>query len=126
MKTYRFENTPLLKAFSKRPGSDNELDRRCVNERCNDIETDAVANENGCKCCDIYCPLSLYIFHFCFYGKKRNYTPGAGGRKSPRVSRCFSPPPPDVERVVRCILSEEFYTKKQSDKVCVPYTFCGF
>ena len=31
MKSYRFENAPLLKAFSKRPGSDNELDRRRVN-----------------------------------------------------------------------------------------------
>ena len=28
-------NAPLLKAFSKRPGSDNELDRRRVNERRN-------------------------------------------------------------------------------------------
>ena len=45
MKPYRFENAPLLKAFSKRPGSDNELDRRRVNERCNRIETDAVTNE---------------------------------------------------------------------------------
>ena len=26
MKPYRFENPPLLKAFSKRPGSDNELE----------------------------------------------------------------------------------------------------
>ena len=42
---YRFENAPLLKAFLKRPGSDNELDRRRVNERCNRIETDAVTNE---------------------------------------------------------------------------------
>ena len=32
-KPYRFENAPLLKAYSKRPGSDNELDRRRVNER---------------------------------------------------------------------------------------------
>ena len=35
MKPCRFENAPLLKAFSKRPGSDNELDRRRVNERHN-------------------------------------------------------------------------------------------
>jgi len=28
MKSYRFENAPLLKAFSKRPGSDNELAAR--------------------------------------------------------------------------------------------------
>ena len=47
MKPYRFENTPLLKAFSKRPGSDNEIDRRRVNERRNRIETDAVTNETG-------------------------------------------------------------------------------
>ena len=55
--------------------------------------------------------------------KKRNSNPGAGGRKSPRVSRCFSPPPPHVERVIRCVVSEEFYTKKQSDQVCeyIPY-----
>ena len=40
MKPYSFENAPLLKAFSERPGSDNELDRRRVNERRNRIETD--------------------------------------------------------------------------------------
>ena len=45
MKPYIFENAPLLKAFSERPGSDNELDRRRVNERRNRIETDAVTNE---------------------------------------------------------------------------------
>ena len=45
MKPYRFENAPLLKAFSKRPGSDNELDR--VNEKRNRIETDAVTNETA-------------------------------------------------------------------------------
>ena len=33
MKLYRFENAPLLKAFSKRPSSDDECDRRHVNER---------------------------------------------------------------------------------------------
>ena len=47
MKPYRFENARLFKAFSKRPGSDNELDRRRVNERCNRIETDAVSNETA-------------------------------------------------------------------------------
>ena len=47
MKPYRFENAPLLKAFSERPGSDNELDRRRVNERRNRIETDAVTNETA-------------------------------------------------------------------------------
>ena len=47
MKPYRFENAPLLKAFSKRPGSDYELDRRRVNERRNRIETDAVTNETA-------------------------------------------------------------------------------
>ena len=46
-KPYRFENTPLLKAHSKRPGSDNELDPRRVNERRNRIETDAVTNETA-------------------------------------------------------------------------------
>ena len=45
MKLYRFENAPLLKAFSKRPGSDNKLGGRHVNERHNRIETDAVTNE---------------------------------------------------------------------------------
>ena len=45
MKPYHFENAPLFKAFSKRPGSDNELDRRRVNERCNRIDTDADTNE---------------------------------------------------------------------------------
>ena len=39
------ENAPLLKAYSKGPGSDNELDRRRLNERRNRIETDAVTNE---------------------------------------------------------------------------------
>ena len=47
MKPYRFENAPLLKALSEQPGSDNELDRRCVNERRNRIETDAVANKTA-------------------------------------------------------------------------------
>jgi len=47
MKPYRFENAPLFKAFSKRPGSDNELARRHVNERCNRITTDAVTNETA-------------------------------------------------------------------------------
>ena len=38
---------PLLKAFSERPGSDNELDWCRVNERRNRIETDAVTNETA-------------------------------------------------------------------------------
>ena len=50
MKPYRFENGPLLKAYSKRPGSDNVLDLRRVNERRNRIETDAVTNENRAPC----------------------------------------------------------------------------
>ena len=33
IKLYRFENSTLLKAFSKRLGPDNEFDRRRVNER---------------------------------------------------------------------------------------------
>ena len=47
MKPYRFENVPLLKAFSERPGPVNELDRRRVNERRNRIETDAVTSETA-------------------------------------------------------------------------------
>ena len=47
MKPYRFENTPLLKSYPKRPGSDNELDRRHVNEMRNHIETDTVTNETA-------------------------------------------------------------------------------
>ena len=47
MEPYRFENAPLLKAFSKRPGFDNELEPARVNERCNRIETDAVTNETA-------------------------------------------------------------------------------
>ena len=46
-KPYRFENAPLMKAYSKRPGSDNELDRRRVNEMRNCIKTDAVTNETA-------------------------------------------------------------------------------
>ena len=46
-KPYRFENAPVLKAFSKRRGSDNELDRRRENEMRNRIETDAVTNETA-------------------------------------------------------------------------------
>ena len=45
--TYRFESAPLLKAYSKRPGYDNKLDWRRVNERRNHIETDAVKNETA-------------------------------------------------------------------------------
>ena len=65
-------------------------------------------------CCN---SVQVCIFSVITFIEKRNYNPGAGGRKSPRVSRCFSPPPPHVERVVRCAVSEEFYTKKQSDQV---------
>ena len=46
-KPYRFENALLLKAYSKRPGSDKELDRHRVNERRKRIETDAVTNETA-------------------------------------------------------------------------------
>ena len=45
LETVSFWNAPLLKAYSKRHGSDNELDRHRVNERRNRIETDAVTNE---------------------------------------------------------------------------------
>ena len=44
---FRRLHAPLLKAYSKRHGSDNELDRRRVNERRNRIETDAVTNETA-------------------------------------------------------------------------------
>lgn len=44
MKPHRFVNVPLLKSFTKRPGSDNELDRRRVNERRNRIDIDAATN----------------------------------------------------------------------------------
>ena len=47
MKLYRFENGPLLKPFSKRPGSGNKLDRCHVNERHNSIKTDVVTNETA-------------------------------------------------------------------------------
>ena len=40
-------NRIVLKAYSKRPGSDNELDRRRVKERRNRIETDTVTNETA-------------------------------------------------------------------------------
>lgn len=63
------------------------------------------------------------VFLLLFLLKKRNnFSPVAGDRKSPRVSRCFSPPPPDVKRVVRFAVSEEFYTKKQSDQVSILYS----
>ena len=47
MKTYRFENATLLKAFSKRHGFNVGLDRCRVNERRNRIESDAAANETA-------------------------------------------------------------------------------
>ena len=47
LKPYSFENAPLLKAYSKLPGSDNELDRHLVNEMRNRIETDGVTNETA-------------------------------------------------------------------------------
>ncbi|KAJ7372321.1 hypothetical protein OS493_019765 [Desmophyllum pertusum] len=54
-------------------------------------------------------------------GSRRNYSPSVGDRSSPRVSRCFSPPPPDVERVIKCVVSEEYYIKEhneQDDNYC--------
>ena len=45
MKPYRFENAPLLAAFSNRPGLANVLDQCRVNRRRNRIENDAVTNE---------------------------------------------------------------------------------
>ena len=57
-KPRRFENAPLLPAFSKRRGFNISLDRCRVNERCNRNNSDAVKNEttfvwtqpkNGCK-----------------------------------------------------------------------------
>ena len=55
-----------MKAFSKRPGSDNELDRRRVNERCNRIETDVVTNETcPCKQCLKDPRTALWFIEFC-------------------------------------------------------------
>lgn len=34
----------------------------------------------------------------------------------PRVSRCFSPPPPNIKRVIKFTTSEEYYTKKKDDQ----------
>ena len=45
MKAYRFENAPLLAAFSNRPGLANALDRCRLNRRRNRIENDS------CKRC---------------------------------------------------------------------------
>ena len=42
-----FENTPLLLVFSNWPGFGNGLDQRCVNGRCNHIESDAVTSETA-------------------------------------------------------------------------------
>ena len=53
-----------------------------------------------------------------FFLLLRSYIPGAGGRGSPRVDRCYSPPPPDIERVITYLVSEDFYIKKQSNEVC--------
>ena len=47
MKPYRFENAPLLAAFSNRPGFANGLDRWGVNKWCNRIENDAVKIETA-------------------------------------------------------------------------------
>ena len=47
LKPYRFENAPVLSAFSNRPGFGNGLDRRRVNGRCNRIESNAVTNETA-------------------------------------------------------------------------------
>ena len=47
IKPYRFENAPLLAAFSNRPGFGNGLDRCRVNRRRNRIENDAVTNETA-------------------------------------------------------------------------------
>ena len=45
IKLCRFENAPLLAAFSNRHGFGNSLDRCRVNRRHNRIENDAVTNE---------------------------------------------------------------------------------
>ena len=47
MKPYRFENAPLLLAFSNRLGFGNGLGRRRVNGRSNRIESDAVTNKTA-------------------------------------------------------------------------------
>ena len=56
--------------------------------------------------------------HFGLFLLLRSYIPGAGGRGSPRVDRCYSPPPPDIERVITYLVTEDFYIKKQSNEVC--------
>ena len=47
IKPYRFENAPLLAAFSNRLGFGNGLNRCRVNRRRNRIENDAVTNETA-------------------------------------------------------------------------------
>ena len=57
MKTYRFQNAPLLTAFSKRPGFSHGFARRRVNGWRNRIESYPVTNElnrvhvNGALAC---------------------------------------------------------------------------
>ena len=45
--TVSFWKRSTFERVFKRHGSDNELDRRRVNERLNRIETDAVTNETA-------------------------------------------------------------------------------
>ena len=47
IKRYRFENAPLLAAFSNRPGFANGLNWCRVSRRDSRIENDAVTNETA-------------------------------------------------------------------------------
>ena len=67
-KPYRFENAPLLKAYSKRHGSNDELDRRRVNERRN---MRLQMKPRPCKQCPRYCKLSCTL---CMHLKFLNET----------------------------------------------------
>ena len=60
------------------------------------------------------CQFFAYSYRFFFI--ERHYSPGSHGSR-PRVSRCFSPPPPDIERVVKCVVADEYYIKKKDDQV---------
>lgn len=60
--------------------------------------------------------LKFLLIIVIFFFIDRHYSPGSRGSR-PRVSRCFSPPPPDIERVVKCVVADEYYIKKKDDQV---------
>lgn len=57
-----------------------------------------------------------FLLIIIFFFIERHYSPASHGSR-PRVSRCFSPPPPDIERVVKCVAADEYYTKKKDEQV---------